>query len=261
MAVHGCMPSTCLRSIHTDALFSHDLPLRATSEPLGTVIFDWDDTLFPTWYVCNVVVPCFPGGGLTSEEPLPRESPFFAALSEHARTVEKALRAAAATAQVGIVTLGKKYWVKQSANRFLPGLDIVALLKELDIPIVYARECLRASHTCAEQHEGVNLYTIAKTMAMRKMIKKHCSKRCFNGNIISIGDSETERDAVKDLLWSFEEELEGSNPLCKTVKFVRDPSLEQLGAELDLVTGSLQAMLAKCDDFDLSLDDNAEYNH
>merc|ERR1719422_2065430 len=103
--------------------------------------------------------------------------------------------------EVGIVTLGRDPWVKQSASQFLPDLDLEALLHELNIPVVYARNCMTARHAKHRNEGGVNLYTMAKILAMKKVLKKFHRRGGRNDNVISIGDSDVERDAVKELLW------------------------------------------------------------
>merc|ERR1712241_112140 len=106
-------------------------------------IFDWDDTLFPTWFVSEVVMPCLPPGAAKSDVSLPEDSPFYEALAKHGRTVRSLLTSARAIGRVGLVTLAQRPWVLSSAHRFLPGVDFKQILKDLDIPVIYARECLR----------------------------------------------------------------------------------------------------------------------
>lgn len=103
----------------------------------ATIIFDWDDTLFPTSYVTGEVLPSISGGETFPQ--LPKSSPFYKPLAELAHLVEYVLRAARALARVAIVTLSMSPWVPFSAIRYLPGLDIEELLLELDIPVYYSR--------------------------------------------------------------------------------------------------------------------------
>jgi hypothetical protein len=61
------------------------------------------------------------------------------ALSAHAHLVGFVLRTARRIARVAIVTNSMSPWVLSSGQRFLPGLDVEALLGELEIPVYYAR--------------------------------------------------------------------------------------------------------------------------
>lgn len=243
------------------ALQTAGLAAAAAAEPLDStddtvIIFDWDDTLFPTWFVSEVVVPCLPPDS-NSDSTLPEDSPFAEALTRHALTVRELLSAARGIGRVGIVTLAQRPWVLSSAHRFFPGEDFKQILKDFDIPIIYARECLRRPMISqAKVEEGVNIFTIAKQAAMLKALKKLYGKRPWT-NVISIGDSIVERDAITELLWSHDQESDRT-PCCKTVKLMEEPSVEQLGAELVLLGMWLRSMASHAEDFDVVMDDSEE---
>lgn len=220
------------------------------------VIFDWDDTLFPTWFITEVVVPCLPPGA-SREAALPEDSPFIEPLRRHAATVRALLCAAKAVGRVGIVTLSQRPWVVSSASRYLPGADFETTLQELEIPVVYARECIRRPMISkADVEEGVNLFTIAKQAAMLKALKKLYGRNPWK-NVLSIGDSIVERDAVTEVLWGHDQGADRV-PCCKTVKLMEEPSVEQLGAQLVLLSMWLRSMAAHGEDFDVVMDDSEE---
>jgi hypothetical protein len=220
------------------------------------IIFDWDDTLFPTWFVSEVVVPCLPTN-TSSDSVLPDDSPFAEALVRHAHIVRQLLSTAREIGRVGIVTLAQRPWVLSSARRFWPGIDFKQILQDLEIPIIYARECLRKPVISqAKEEEGVNIFTIAKQAAMIKVLKKLYGKRPWT-NIISIGDSIVERDAITELLWGHDQESDRT-PRCKTVKLMEEPSTEQLGAELVLLCKWLRSLASHQEDFDVVMDDSEE---
>mmetsp|Transcript_82033 Transcript_82033/g.171699 ORF Transcript_82033/g.171699 Transcript_82033/m.171699 type:complete len:413 (+) Transcript_82033:120-1358(+) len=229
------------------------------SDPKDTVIiFDWDDTLFPTWFVSEVVMPCLPPEHKWDNEAvLPSDSPFAEALAKHAQTVYALLKIAREIGRVGIVTLAQRPWVLTSAKRFLPGLKFEDVLKELDIPIIYARESLRKPMISqAKVEEGVNIFTIAKQAAMLKALKKLYGRNPWK-NVISIGDSIVERDAITEVLWGHDQDSD-VQPCCKTVKLLEEPSTEQLGSELTLIGMWLRSMALHGEDFDVVMDDSEE---
>lgn len=222
----------------------------------GMIIFDWDDTLFPTSYIEDVVLPF--GAGLCHGDPLPSDSPHAPLLAKHAEIVEKVLRTARSCGKVGIVTLGRRHCVQHCATRFFPSLDLQGLLHELDIPVIYARSYVESRQFAfADQHDGINLYAVAKRLAMRKVLKKHRLGDSF-GSLISIGDSQIEHDAAKDLVWACAEENTGTS-LCKTVKLMEEPSLKLLGDQLNLVSDWLGVMTIHPADFDMCIADNIVY--
>mmetsp|Transcript_25865 Transcript_25865/g.60245 ORF Transcript_25865/g.60245 Transcript_25865/m.60245 type:complete len:389 (-) Transcript_25865:99-1265(-) len=220
------------------------------------IIFDWDDTLFPTWFVQQVVLPGLPPNNKAGA--LPADSPFHEALAAHASTLRAVLMLARAFAQVAIVTLAMRPWVFSSTERFLPGLDLADLLRTLGIPVFYAREHVKRPDTClAQVEEGVDLFTVAKRATILKCLRKLSrNRKGLRMNVISIGDSLAEMDAVKEVLWAACEQQPGlaATPLCKTVKFVCQPSMQQLGDELHLLAMWLKKMAAHNEDFDVSMD-------
>jgi len=226
-----------------------ELPVRVNC----ALIFDWDDTLFPTWFATEVVMPCHPD---MEGRRLPRESVFAAPLAEHAKVMHRLLCQARRIGRVGIVTLAKRPWVLSSAATFFLEFDFKQVLRDLEIPVVYARECLNSRHVdSAVMEEGVNVWTIAKKAAMLKILKKLHGRKSDWTNIISIGDSFVERDAIKDLLW-----CQDIAPYCKTVKMVEDPALKELSVQQTVLTTWLEQLASYQDDFDLNLDEDPSLN-
>lgn len=236
----------------------------ASFKPQDTVIlFDWDDTLFPTWFVVNVILPCSPktedAHRWQDSQPLPETSPFLEPLRRHAETVKHVLLEALQAGRVGIVTLAQRPWVESSALRYLPGLDLPQMLQDLDIPVIYARECLKKHMTAkAQVEEGVCLFTMAKQEAMKKVLKKLYGKNAAWKNVLSIGDSTVERNAITEVLWAHEDGETNRMPSCKTVKLMEEPSVEQLNAQLLLLSMWLRSMASHHDDFDVVMDDSEE---
>lgn len=219
------------------------------------IIFDWDDTLLPTWYLQDKVSPSLPANA--REATVPKDSPFYEMLATHASTVKAMLTLARAVGQVAIVTLALRPWVLTSAERFLPGLDIPELLSRLGIPVYYAREHVKRPDAClAQVEEGVDIFTVAKRATMIKCLRKLSRKRkSARMNVISVGDSLAEKDAIKEVLWNMCDEGMLATPVCKTVKFVYQPSAQQLGDELQLLAMWLRQMAGHGEDFDINMED------
>lgn len=213
-------------------------------------MFDWDDTLCPSWFLKQVSA-----SKDEIEGPIDERSPHFEALAGLAKSIEHTLRAARTLGRVVIVTLAMRGWVHRSSRLYLPGLDLENLLYSLDIPIFYARETVSRRHVdTAELEGGVDLTTIAKMKVMSKVLRRLSRKSIAWTNIISIGDSNQERDAITEFLWSYDEDTQ-RNVLCKTVKFFEKPSVEVLEAELAILRRFLNPMVSCSEDFDLHIED------
>lgn len=218
------------------------------SETSSVIIFDWDDTLLPTWFISEVVKPCI------GEGPVPEESAFYEVLASHAQIIRTTLEAAREVALVQIVTLAARPWVETSAQHYLPGLDLRDLLRGLGIRVYYARECIRGQNKVQavdQRTEGVDLYMVAKRMAMVRCLRKLSFKPGAKWNVVSIGDSPAEHEALKEVLWSND-----GDSLCKTVKLMDDPSIDVLGNELELLRKWFGRMISYEEDFDISLEDS-----
>lgn len=209
------------------------------------VIFDWDDTLLPTTFL---------------EEQQPSPLPFLlAALRSHGHLVASLLRRARQVARVAIVTLSRRPWVAVSAARFFDDMDFVGLLQELDITIYYVAE-----HT--EMPEGALNEFSAITC------KRNAMARCLDDirgsgkregpqlNAISIGDSTVELQALKELLSDLRDSGDFSEgPLCKTVKLLSTPTLNELGDELEQIVSWIQPLIFWHKDLDVRMVDPLEH--
>merc|ERR1719401_1890427 len=80
-------------------------------------------------------------------------------------------------------------------------------------------------------------------------------------NIVSIGDSLTEKDALIEACFrqSQLDEYGQEKPLrCKTVKLLEDPDLTQLTAELEMLVSWLHAVVAYDGNADLDLSNSED---
>jgi len=195
----------------------------------AVIIFDWDDTLCPTYWSSTV-------GSRTWDANVMKQ------LQAHAVATEMALRSARMFARVAVVTLASPDWFNKSAAKYFPGLDIQALFSQLGVKVF---------HATVTQSGNMDLEEA------RIMAKKREMSKCLNGfysmlrssrmNVLSIGDSTAEHQALKLLLAESR-----SAPLCKTLKFSPDPTLEQLTAELKEMVPYLRSMVQTEKDFDRS---------
>lgn len=232
-------------------------PTKVVNER-SVVIFDWDDTLFPTWFVQNVVTPCTPSLQ-DKEKTFPADSPFTEMLTAHANVLQSLLRMTSTIAHVVIITNALRPWVTASADLFLPDMHLEELLSDLGILVYYARESLEqqplAKHEALRDAEyGVNVWSVTKRIAMKQCLRKIYGRANVRWNVVSVGDATYEVDALKDVIWccdGFE-----FSPLCKTVKFMDDPNCMELGDQLRLLGAWLENIIALDDDFDLTTYDN-----
>jgi len=225
------------------------------------IIFDWDDTLLPTSFIEDAARMCAPncasptllqnaarvrgfaGNSRAARSAkrhvsrgLPQNFPCYAAIQQHAQLVEEVLRGAKEAAdRVAIVTLSARPWVFESADQYLPGLDMAELLKELQIPVYYAPEHTQATDDTQDPH--VNM----KRNAMQEFLHLFGDTVREDAlNVISIGDSLVEKEAAQATARLAEDC--GRPSMCKTIKLIGDPSLKQLRDELSMLKEHLPTL-------------------
>lgn len=212
------------------------------------IVFDWDDTLCPTWWVTRVMADglshiVLDGRHVADPKLLTilrarkdladPASKFRAHLMAHARCVEALLREARSLGHVRIVTLGSQPWFECSAV-FFACLDIPALFKELDIEVYFAT-------VPTDIPEGMNIKVEAKRIAMAECLTKHYGTNPVSGirwNTFSVGDQPEEGEALK-LCCESCPNRRWRQPLCKTLTLPVEPMLRDLTARLQRLTVAL----------------------
>lgn len=228
------LPSSRLNAAKAPSVSFDDLDEGHAPNPL--IMFDWDDTLCPTWYIKRVVMPSTCITSL-SDVQTPSLSKFEGELRAHAEVVVDVLRAAREVAKVVIVTLAEPGWL-EACGEYLPGMDMRAVFKELSISVYYAE------YTTKEVRESAWPAVAAKKEAMQEVIRKHYDHGT-RWNVISIGDSIVEQEALKELCRS-----NRSGRICKTVKFPDDPNLSDLTEQLQALKPRLGKLVTLEKDFD-----------
>jgi len=250
------------------------------------VVFDWDDTLFPTTYVNDDVK-------LNWKRPLRQQKPKgpddvptiaknLSLCEEHAMEV---LRRASCLARVVVVTLASTGAVDLACRHFYPTMG--TLLQEMCIPIVYAQA--KAGLTVAQHHalqhqsveENEKFWGLIKGRAIAEEADRFYSQ--YEGqswkNILSIGDSSFERYGLLAATSAYMQETtltsktEASvwNPTqrgcwqkvqgghvkkvrAKCCKLVDQPEVSELALELEMVSEWLEGMVNLDAGFDLDLE-------
>jgi len=217
------------------------------------VILDWDDTLLPTSFLRDAVkiYPAFrPNVNRRAQRNCGKSRsgnamgalgtgfPCQTALETHADLVREVLRTARSMAHVAIVTLAERPWVHESAEQYLPSLNLPQLLEELDIPVYYASDYRKG----ADDLPGA----VSKRLAMEDFLHT-ISGDSSRLNVLSVGDSWAEREAARTAMQSLERQAYAANlpmPSCKTLKFQTDPALKMLTLELRALMRRLGRMIA-----------------
>lgn len=250
--------------------FRRNSQLRFSDISQSVIIFDWDDTLFPTYYVRDE-------HGLRWDVPLEQQEghstselqTINGALMATEKEAIDLIRTAMAMAKVMIVTLARSPWIQVSCQNFYP--DMGAFLEDLNIPLIYAQDALTEPVKHFDDYdEAEAFWSEVKGRAIEQQLTAFYSQ--YEGqtwkNIISIGDSDFERLGTinvvlrymesKGLVGSPEAQVVGGHVIkvrSKTFKMMEEPSAGELRKQIWLVRRWLPLMVVMDRGFDLSLED------
>jgi len=252
--IAGSLPTGILAPVSPNSIASSRSDVDRWSEPSETVIiFDWDDTLFPTSYMQQHTGSCRTIVEHHAELPeASREAMHF-----HIGVVEELLRLAGRLGQVLIVTMASEIWVSLCAEKHMPGCQ--DLFEAVGAQVVAARSGVpkkQQRQACSNDRDPSQYL---KTRAMQRAIRDFYSRgrRRSWKNVLSIGDSSAERCALQDVIFrQMQRNRHGrwKECRCKTLMLMQEPSLAQLTAQLQRVTKSLPALVTHDGDVDAILD-------
>lgn len=196
------------------------------SRPEQTIIlFDWDDTLCPsTWIRDNQPA-------LSYSKPAPCEERYQRPLREMQRQAEAVLTLALKMGKVMIVTNAMEPWVETSCRNFMP--DLLPLVEK--IPVIYARWKEVAFGT-----EIAGFYSQYERQSWK--------------NVVSIGDSIFERDAVRQVVLN----RPSAQKKCrtKTAKLLDEPDIFELIAQVKVIHDALGMMVMYDGHLDIEIDES-----
>ena len=184
------------------------------------VIFDWDDTLFPTsWMVKNNI-------DLTSRS---TQQQYIILFSQLDVLLFDLLTMLNKKSKVIIITNAMKKWVEISMVMLPKSQTII----NNNIPIVSARELYKNKY--------VNDMTQWKLYTFKDVVNNHCIKYPTCNNIISIGDANYELLATVDL---YDNDAYKNKKYLKTVKLFNDPSFDSLLTQIKLLINSIDKVIS-----------------
>eukprot|EP00437_Effrenium_voratum_P000028 CAMPEP_0181430848 /NCGR_PEP_ID=MMETSP1110-20121109/17936_1 /TAXON_ID=174948 /ORGANISM="Symbiodinium sp., Strain CCMP421" /LENGTH=261 /DNA_ID=CAMNT_0023554179 /DNA_START=52 /DNA_END=837 /DNA_ORIENTATION=+ len=203
-----------------------------TTEAL--LLFDWDDTLLPTSWIHEQGWLNEEGDLVSPADEIILNRQQQVLLQELEVKVEQTLLTAMGYGRVVIVTNAMEGWVETSCAAFLPGLR--PLLDELDI-------------VSARAFEGVGIDGPAewKRRAFAEIMEAAFAEGGSRPNVLSIGDSVYEQDAIKAATKCM------PNCSSKSLKLLESPDIQQLIEEHDLLFHHLDTAVAHEDQLELEV--------
>lgn len=241
------------------------------------ILFDWDDTLCPSnWIREN-------RPALSFFKPAPQDEKYQRPLLELQKHVEETLKLAMKMGKVIIVTNAMEPWVETSCRNFLPLLIPLVM----QIPVIYARSIFDTMTCQAPQRSsspgralpgmyGANGHNKLsntnaklaaqvsdemapqrwKELAFEQEITGFYSRYAHQSwkNVISIGDSIFERDAVRRVVVN--RPTAQSKCRTKTAKLLDEPEIDELIAQVRVVHDALGMMVQYDGNLDIEIDED-----
>jgi len=192
------------------------------------MIFDWDDTVLPSFWVLSE--------GLRLDADSVPSPACQEQLADLARFAAKTLSIAKKLGTVVLVTNAERGWIELSCLKFLP-----ALHPSLEsVKIISARSDYESPTNASPFDWKLKAFT---REIERVLLSGPCSRR----NVLSIGDSAHEREALINATATI--------PNCRTksLKFVERPTIDQLCKEHLLMSSCLERVVHHEGNLDLSI--------
>ena len=183
---------------------------RSSAKHETLLIFDYDDTLFPTSFLASH------GYRLDGPDASPEIQQL---LDEYTVTVERSLLQARELGHVVILTNAETGWIELTSQKFMPKLS--ELLESF--PLVSARSTYEPL--------GISSPFQWKLRAFESVIHEHFERARSFGirNVLSFGDSIHERDAAHQVCANL------PRSVCKSIKFMERPDVAQLSKQHSLI--------------------------
>jgi len=195
------------------------------------IILDWDDTILPTsWLEINNVKPKSIVKSFYTKEMALYENYCYEFLNE----VKK-------NANVIIITNADEGWVESTCKEYLPKI----------LPIISTLKIISAFTLYNKIFDSPFKW---KEMAFKNEIELYIKENPnIVKNILSIGDAEYERIAVRSI--NKNKKLEGTSEIffIKSIKLSENPNLELIREQLDVITKNITSIISKKETLDLVL--------
>lgn len=244
------------------------------------ILFDWDDTLCPSnWIRENRPV-------LSFFKPAPPDERFQRPLRELQKHVEATLRLSLKLGKVVIVTNAMDPWVETSCRNFLP--QLLPIVR--DIPVIYARsvfdlhvqdqrgsrggsspsngQALPGMYSASGQNKLSSMNSRLAMQQADEMLPQRWKELVFDQeiagfysryahqswkNVVSIGDSIFERDAVRRVVLN----RPSAKKKCrtKTAKLLDEPEIDELIAQVRIIHDALGLMVQYDGNLDIEIDE------
>jgi len=189
-----------------------------TIEKKTKIFFDFDDTLYPSSWVKKVNIQSFENFNIPE---------YKIKLDEFTSKMVKLVKFAKTLGEVIIITNAQMIWIDKVINHFLTPDDRDVFS---NISIISAQDRHKSKYDVSPLTNTA--LKIWKRFAFFEEIQKCDGFTKF----ISIGDSDAEKDAIKEvILFS---NIHPNN--CKTVKLSEGPSIESLGNTLSKLEHNLE---------------------
>lgn len=212
---------------------SIDSECSGQNDHRNLIVFDYDDTLFPTTFLAQ--------RGYRLDGPR-ASSEIESLLDDYSTVVECTLLEAERHGRVVILTNAESGWISLTSQKFMP-----RLAKVLDrYPAISARSTYEPLGVVGPFNWKLKAFQ-ALLSEYSAIMKATCIR-----NIVSLGDSLHERDAVQQASSSFERFF------CKSIKLIERPDITELMRQHQLIQDCFTQVISHDGTLDLCVQNQDE---
>jgi hypothetical protein len=202
----------------TTAHYETDYPEHQFSSE-NLIVFDYDDTLFPTSFLAQ--------SGYRLDGPDVSDE-IKSMLDDYSEVVRRTLQQARKIGAVIILTNAETGWIELTSRKFTPSLSDLFE----SFPLLSARSTFEPMGISSPFQWKLRAFEVV----MNKLRSGSTGEKNFN--VISIGDSIHERNAVHQVCGNV------SGLYCKSIKFMERPDLSSLAKQHHLIADCLHEIVS-----------------
>jgi hypothetical protein len=208
------------------------------------IIYDWDDTLFPTTIVVRNKL-----GQLSMQlehlsHVINKVDKIKLELIALDKQIYKLLEKSMRMGYTVIITNASRSWIKETSSKYYPAT--YSLMMKYNIPVISARE-FSSNNDIKDSNEW-------KNVTFKYFLTTFMSKNNKISNILSFGDSLFEKKALEKYGHHINSNNQNNKVHIKTIKYINTPNVLNLLKENMLIYNNLEHIVNKNGNSDIYLE-------
>lgn len=207
----------------------------------NVIIYDWDDTLFPTTVITSNKYNNFSSEVSQVSYLISNIDNIKSEIKHLDILIQKLLEKSSKLGYTIIITNATRSWIRETASKYYP--NTFQYMMNNNIPVISAREY--------SNNNNINNMNEWKNATFKYFLTTFINKNSNISNIISIGDSLFEKNALNNFGYHINRHQKQVN--IKTVKYINNPNVQNVLKENILLYKNIDKIVLKDGNSDIYL--------